>query len=131
MAPIRPFSKRHFSASCFSSLACKSQVVYFPFRHSPGLNQRPLIQNLVAPTFEHVGWCDIAQRLVVSLVIVMVNPFSDGLLKRLWVVIVFKLHHVLHRTMVALDLALSLRMIGSTSGMLHLLLFQILLELFR
>lgn len=124
MAPIRPFSKRHFSASCFSSLACKSQVVYFPFRHSPGLNQRPLIQNLVAPTFEHVGWCDIAQRLVVSLVIVMVNPFSDGLLKRLWVVIVFKLHHVLHRTMIPLNLALRHRVVRRPTGMLDIAVLQ-------
>ena len=27
LGPMGPIFKRHFSASCFSSLACKSQVV--------------------------------------------------------------------------------------------------------
>ena len=38
MAPFELFSKRHFSAHAFSSLACQSQVLYFPLRQGSGFD---------------------------------------------------------------------------------------------
>ena len=62
--------------------------------------------------------------------VVMRYPLSDGILQFPGEVIVFQLDHVLHGSVVAFDLALSHRMVGCTTSMLHVLVLQPLPELF-
>ena len=73
----------------------------------------------------------VVERLVVTLVVVVGDEVPDRRLQLPWEVIVLELDHVLHRSVIALDLALRLRVVRSAAGVAHAPLGQILPEFAR
>ena len=47
--------------------------------HCPGLHLSALIQNVVSSALIDIRWCDVIQRFVVSLMIVVINPSAIAL----------------------------------------------------
>ena len=76
-------------------------------------------KDLLIPPEEHVSRCHVVQRFVIPMVVVVFDPLRDRLLKFPWIIVVFQLDHVLHRTVIAFDLALCHRVIGRTPGVFH------------
>ncbi len=64
-------------------------------------------------------------------VVVMTYEPADGFFELSGQVVMIQLHDILHRAMIALDLALSLWMIGRSTSMLHLLVLEIRFQLPR
>ena len=62
-----------------------------------------------------VSWCDVADALVVSMIVVMIHEGADLQFKIAGQVIVFEENLVLEGLMPAFDLALCLRVVGRTS----------------
>ena len=60
--------------------------------------------------------CHILQRLVISFMIVVSDEVPERELELAREVVVFELHHVLHRPMPALDLALGLGVIRAATS---------------
>ncbi len=61
-----------------------------------------------------VGWCDVANALVVAVVIVKIDEGTDLVFEVARQIVVFQQDPVLQRLMPALDLALGLRVIPFT-----------------
>jgi len=61
---------------------------------------------------------------VISLVVVMIYPLSNGAFKFSRVVIMLQLHHIFHRPVIPFDLALRHWMIGCATGMFYVLIFE-------
>ena len=74
---------------------------------------------LAAPEAD-VGGCDVAQALVVALVVVVIDEGPDLAFKIAGQIVVFQQNPVLHRLMPALDFALGLRMERRTANVVHL-----------
>ncbi len=70
----------------------------------------------VAPEVD-IGWCDVVQALVVTLVVIVVDESPDLTLEISRQVIVFQQNPVLHGLMPTFDLALCLR--GGTVRRAH------------
>ncbi len=83
-----------------------------------------LAQNLLISAKIYICRGQIIQRFVIALMIVVVHKTSDLLLKLPGIEIVLQLDHVLHRTMIALDLTLGHGMIGRTAYVLDMLALQ-------
>ncbi len=77
-------------------------------------------------TVVYISWRHVLQRLMYPPIVVVLDEFADLQPQRLGSVVVLQLYHVLHRSVETLDLALRLRMIRRTTGMVHILAFQIL-----
>ena len=57
------------------------------------------------------------------------NPLRDRLLQFPRIVVMLQLHHVLHRPVIALDLALGHRVVRGPTSVLNILLFEPALQL--
>jgi hypothetical protein len=66
-------------------------------------------QNFVPPSEIDIGRRHIVERLVIAVVVVVGDEVSESRFQLPWEVIVLELDYVLHRSVIALDLALSLR----------------------
>ena len=64
-----------------------------------------------SPTEVDIGGCQVAEALVVSVVVVMIDEVADGLFERSWQVVVFQQDAVLQGLVPSLDLALCLRVV--------------------
>lgn len=84
----------------------------------------PFLQNAVAATEVDIGWCQIAEALVIAAVIVVIDEGHDRFFKRAWQVVVLQQDAVFERLMPSLNLALCLRMIWCPSNMVHTLFFE-------
>ena len=71
-----------------------------------------------------IGGGDVAEALVVAVVVIMVDESADLAFKVSGQIIVFQKHAVFQRLMPTLDLALGLRMIGGSTDMLHTVVFE-------
>ena len=71
-----------------------------------------------------VGWCDVIDALVVAVVIVMLDEGADLVFKVARQEIVFQQDLVLEGLMPALDLTLGLRVVGSPSNMVHVVIVE-------
>ena len=71
-----------------------------------------------------VGGRDVAEALVVAVVVIMVDESADLAFKVSGQIIVFQKNAVFQRLMPTLDLALGLRMIGGSTDMLHTVVFE-------
>ncbi len=78
---------------------------------------------------EHVSRCNVVQRFVIPMVVVVLDPLPDRLLQFPRIVIVLQLDPVLHRTVIAFDFALRHRVIGRTSSVFHPATLQVVFEL--
>ena len=56
---------------------------------------------------------------IVAVVAIATDEAPECRLQLLWKVVMLKLHHVLYRAVIALDLALGLRVVGSASRVAH------------
>lgn len=65
-----------------------------------------------------IGWCDVVQALVVTLVVIVVDECPDLAFEIAGKVIVFQQDAVLHRLMPAFDFTLGLWMEWSTTDMI-------------
>ena len=90
-----------------------------------------LFQNGLAAPEVDVGGCDVVQALMVSLVVVVVYEGCDLSFKITGQEVIFQKNAVLQGLMPALDLALSLGMIGRASNMGHILGIEPIRELAR
>ena len=66
-----------------------------------------------------IGGGDVAEALVVAVVVIMVDESADLAFKVSGQIIVFQMNAVFQRLVPTLDLALGLRMIGGSTDMLH------------
>ena len=82
----------------------------FPFQHD----------DIAAPEVD-IGWCEIADALMVAAMVVMINEGRDLLLEITRQEVVFEQDAVLQRLVPSLDLALGLRMAGRPARMFHAL----------
>ena len=71
-----------------------------------------------------IGGGDVAEALVVAVVVIMVDESADLAFKVSGQIIVFQKNAVFQRLMPTLDLALGLRMIGGSTDMLHTVVFE-------
>lgn len=71
-----------------------------------------------------VSGCDVANALVVALVVVMIDEGADLVFEIARQIIVLQQDAVLQRLMPALDLALGLRVIGCTTNVAHALILE-------
>jgi len=72
----------------------------------------------------NIGCRQVLQCLMNPFIVVIINELCLLTTQLIRVIIIAQLHHVLQRPVVPLDLALGLRMIRSTTRVLHLLFFQ-------
>ena len=124
LGPFNPFSKRHLSDGSFSSLACKSQVVYFTFVQSTRFHKGTLIQYFISSSFLAICGRYVIKRLLVPLMVIMIIPFRDGLFQLPWKVIVLQFHNVLHGPVISLYLNLGPGVIWRTTSVFHILIFE-------
>ena len=71
-----------------------------------------------------IGGCNVAQALVVSLGVVILNEGPDLTFKVTWQIIVFQQDAVFHGLVPAFDLALRLGMERRAADVIHFLFFQ-------
>ena len=71
-----------------------------------------------------VGRCQVAEALVVAVVVVVLDEAGDGLLERTRKVVILEQDPVLQGLVPALDLALGLGMVRSAADMIHALLLE-------
>jgi len=88
---------------------------------SPSLDLFSSIDHLLCSPEIDIGWRQVVQRLMVAGVVVVLHEVCDSSLQVGWGVVVLQPDDVLHRTVPALDLALSHRVIRRTAHMIHLL----------
>ncbi len=111
------------------------QVLLLSSFHRPSLDLRSFGQHFVLPAVVDISRCHVAERLVIPIVVLigeqakLASKVLERRLQLLWKVIMLKLHDVLHRSVIALDLALSLRVVRSASGMAHASIAEIFPEL--
>jgi len=77
----------------------------------------------VAPEVS-IRWCDVANALVVAMVVVIIHEGADLVFEIALQIVVFQQDPVLERLMPTLDLTLGLRVIGCTANVLHTLAFK-------
>jgi len=78
-----------------------------------------LLDDGCGPTEVGIGRCDVAEALVVGLVVVMLDERLDLAFQVAGQEVVFQQHAVLQSLMPALDLALGLGMEGRAAHMIH------------
>ena len=83
----------------------------------------------MTPACVNIGWCDVVQALVVTLMIVLANEGSDVRFEVTGQEVVLQQDAVFQRLMPSLDLALCLRMIGRAACVRHAFVFQIFSEI--
>ena len=71
-----------------------------------------------------VGWCDVADALVVSMIVVMIHEGADLQFKIAGQVIVFEENLVLEGLMPSLDFTLCLRVVRCPSNMTHAVILE-------
>ena len=71
-----------------------------------------------------VSGCDVADALVVTLVVVMIDEGADLVFEIAWQIIVLQQDAVLQGLMPTLDLALGLRVIGCATDVAHTLVLE-------
>lgn len=87
----------------------------------PGFDFLSWFENVFSPAGINIGWGEIAQALVVAVVVVVVDEGGHGFLERPGQVVILEQDAVFQGLLPALDLALCLRMPGSTADMVHAL----------
>ena len=85
----------------------------------------PFGQDGFAATEVDVGWGQVADAFVVTVVVVVVDEGGDGGLKFPFEEVVFEQDAVLQGLMPSLDLALGLRMYRRAADALHVFFFKI------
>ena len=88
------------------------------------LDPFPFSQDGFVPAEVNVSRCDVAQALVVALVVIVIDEGLDLTFEIAGQVIVFQQDTVLHSLMPAFDFALGLRVERCAPNMCHLLPFQ-------
>ena len=88
------------------------------------LDPFPFSQDGFVPAEVNVSRCDVAQALVVALVVIVIDEGLDLAFEIAWQVIVLQQEAVFHCLMPTFDLALGLRVERSTAHIIHLLTFQ-------
>ena len=76
------------------------------------------------PAVVDISGCQVAEALMVSVVVVVIDEVADRLLERPGQVVVLKQDAVLQGLVPALDLALGLRMVRGPSDMIHALFLE-------
>jgi len=66
---------------------------------------------------------------VIALVVVILHEVSEVSLQLFRGIVVLQFHHILHRTVIALDLALGHRVVGCATSMLNVLALQVVLQI--
>src|SRR5258707_8091077 len=92
---------------------------------SAPLNGGTSIFDLGCATEKHVGWREIAERLMVALLIVVFDEGGYSLLQLPGKIVMLQANHVFNGTVIPLDFALGLWMIGRTARMCDTVAFQI------
>lgn len=77
------------------------------------------LQDGLAASEVDVGWCEIAEALVVAPVVVMIDEGADPRFEGTRQEVVFEQDAVLQRLVPSFDLALGLRMARRAAGVLH------------
>ncbi len=91
-------------------------VCFFDFLFAP--------EDSFGPTEVDIGGCQIEDALVVSVVVVMIDEFADGLFERSGYIVVFQQDTVLQGLVPSFDLALCLRVVRGTANVIHALIFK-------
>ena len=76
------------------------------------------------PTEVYIGGCQIADALMVSVVVVMIDEVADSLFERSGQIVVFQQDTVLQGLVPSFDLALCLRVVRGTANVIHALIFK-------
>ena len=84
----------------------------------------PFSENFFGTPEVDVRGSDVAQALVIAVIVVVIDKDTNLLLQIAWQVVVFQENVVLHGLMPTFDLTLSLRMEWSATNVFHLFLFH-------
>jgi hypothetical protein len=106
-----------------------SQVLLLSSFHRSSFDLRSFGQHFVLPAEVNIGRRDVVDRFVIALIVVVGDEVPKSGFQLSWEVVVLELDHVLHRPVIALDLALGLRVVRNATGMRHFSLAEILAEL--
>ena len=87
----------------------------------PPLDHFTRIPDLGCASEKYVRWGQIPQRLMIALPIVVFDKPSNRLLQLPGEIVMLQTNHVFNRAVLALNFALSLRMIGRTMNMLDMI----------
>ncbi len=84
----------------------------------------PFSDDVLVAAEVDIGGCDVAEALVVSFVVVVIDEGPDLAFKVAGQVVVLQQNLVLHGLMPTFDLALGLRVERGAANMIHLVIFQ-------
>ena len=111
--------------SRFVKLYCwQLQVLQPPLLQGLFLDVVSFSEHLLGSAKVNISRREIVQRLVVTLVVVIVHEAGDLNFKFGGEKIILQVHNIFHRTVVTFNLALGHRVVGCRASMLHLLVLE-------